>query len=132
MYENMTYEVILQRMLNRVPDTMNKREGSIIFDALAPAAVELQNMYIEFDWMLNQSFADTASREYLIKRAAERGIEPEKATNAILESVFDADIPFGSRFSLDKLNYVVTDFISIDENQEIRTYELRFIIPMRN
>jgi uncharacterized phage protein gp47/JayE len=127
MYENITYEVILQRMIDKVIEGnphVDTREGSIVYNALAPAAVELQNMYIEFDWMLNQSFADTASREYLIKRAAERGIEPEKATNAILEGVFDADIPFGSRFSLDKLNYVVTDFISIDENQEIRTYEL--------
>lgn len=40
MYENVTYEDILQRMLDRVPDSMDKREGSIIYDALAPAAVE--------------------------------------------------------------------------------------------
>ncbi len=63
----MTYEVILQRMLDRVPDTMNKREGSIIYDALAPAAVELALAYIQFDMMLNESFADTAFMEYLIK-----------------------------------------------------------------
>ena len=44
MYENVTYEDILQRMLDRVPDSMDKREGSIIYDALAPAAVELQLM----------------------------------------------------------------------------------------
>ena len=47
MYENVTYEDILQRMLDRVPDSMDKREGSIIYDALAPAAVELQLMYIQ-------------------------------------------------------------------------------------
>ena len=64
MYENMTYEVILQRMLDRVPDTMNKREGSIIFDALAPAAVELTLAYMQFDMVLNESFGDTASRDY--------------------------------------------------------------------
>ena len=39
-YEDITYEVILQRMLNRVPNNMDKREGSIIYDALAPAEVE--------------------------------------------------------------------------------------------
>lgn len=125
MYEHMTFEVILERMIDAViakHPNVDTREGSIVYNALAPAAVELQNMYIEFDWMLNQSFADTASREYLIKRAAERGITPEPATNAILEGIFDVDIPFGSRFSLDDLNYVVTDFISIDG--ETRTYEL--------
>ena len=48
-YEDITYEVILQRMLDKVSDNMDKREGSIIDDALAPAAVELQLMYIELD-----------------------------------------------------------------------------------
>ena len=38
MYEDMTYEHILQGMLNRVPDDIDKREGSVIYDALAPAA----------------------------------------------------------------------------------------------
>ena len=125
MYEHMTFEMILERMIDAVitkHPNVDTREGSIVYNALAPAAVELQNMYFEFDWMLNQSFADTASREYLIKRAAERGITPEPATSAILEGIFDEDIPFGSRFSLDTFNYVVTDFISIDG--EIRTYEL--------
>jgi uncharacterized phage protein gp47/JayE len=114
MYENMTYEVILQRMLDRVPDTMNKREGSIIFDALAPAAVELQLMYIELDIILRETFADTASREYLIRRAAERGLKPEPATKAILQGEFtptSIDV-LNKRFNLGALNYVVTELIS--------------------
>jgi uncharacterized phage protein gp47/JayE len=112
MYEDIIFEVILQRMLDRVPDNVDKREGSIIYNALAPAAVELQNMYIELDWILNQSFADTAQREYLIKRCAERGITPEPATNAILKGVFNIDVPIGSRLSLDDLNYEVIEKIS--------------------
>jgi uncharacterized phage protein gp47/JayE len=56
-YEDVTYEVILQRMLDRVPDTIDKREGSVIYDALAPAAVELQLMYIELDTILKLAFA---------------------------------------------------------------------------
>lgn len=105
MFEDITYEVILQRMLDRVPNIFDKREGSIIYDALAPAAVELQNMYIELDWILNQSFADTAQREYLVRRCAERGIIPKPATKAILQGEFNIDVPIGSRFSLDDLNY---------------------------
>ena len=73
MYEGITYEIILKRMLDKVSDTIDKREGSVIYDALAPAALELQIMYIELDVILNESFGDTASRKYLIKRAAERG-----------------------------------------------------------
>jgi len=111
MYESVTFELVLQRMLDRVPNTVDKREGSIIYNALAPAAVELQNMYIELDTILNESFADTQSRTYLIKRAAERGLTPNPATKAILKGVFNIDVPIGSRFSLEDLNYVVTEKI---------------------
>lgn len=105
MFEDMTYEMIMKRMLVRVPDSLDKREGSVIYNALAPAAVELANMYIGLDWIVEQSFADTQGREYLIRRCAERGIRPEEATKAVLKGVFNMDIPEGSRFSLDLLNY---------------------------
>ena len=72
MYEQMEYRYILSRMLERVPDIMDKREGSVIYDALAPAAAELANMYIELDSVLNQTFADTATGRYLDLRCAER------------------------------------------------------------
>lgn len=112
MYESITYEVILQRMLDRVSDQMDKREGSIIYDALAPAAVELQLMYIELDAVLNESFSDTASRDFLIKRAAERGLSPKAATYAVLKGEFNIDVSVGSRFSCSDLNYVVTEEVS--------------------
>lgn len=112
MFETVRYEEILKRMLDRVSSGIDKREGSIIYDALAPAAVELQNMYIEMDWVIEQSFADTQNREYLIRRCAERGIAPYEATYAILRAEFDAEVPIGSRFSIDMLNYRVVEKIS--------------------
>lgn len=118
MFESVTYEDILDRMLDRVPEDMDKREGSIIYDALAPCAVELQLMYIELDVILNEAFADTASREYLIRRAAERGITPKEATNAVLKGVFtptDLELEIGEEFSCDDLNYVVTEKIADGE-----------------
>lgn len=117
MYENVTYESILKRMLNKIPGTMDKREGSIIYDALAPAAVELLSMYLELDMIMNESFADTASRKYLIRRASERGITPEPATYAILKGVFTpttTDV-LGKRFSCGTLNYVAIEKITDGE-----------------
>lgn len=111
MYESITYESILQRMLDKMPNTLDKREGSVIYDALAPAAVELQLMYIELDVILNESFGDTASRTYLIKRAAERGLTPNDATYAILKGVFNKAVNIGARFSLGTLNYAVTEVV---------------------
>lgn len=110
MFETYTYEDILNNMLARVPNTLDKRQGSIIYNALAPAAVELRNMYVNLDSVLDETFADTASREYLIKRAAERGLTPKEATKALVKAIVvpvNFDLPVGSRFSLEDLNYVV-------------------------
>ena len=115
MYENVTYELLLKRMLDRVKNNMDKREGSVIYDSTAPAAVELQNVYIALDTILRETFADSASLYYLKKRAAERGIYQIMASQAILKGEFtpiDLELPIGSRFSCDKLNYAITEKIS--------------------
>ena len=48
MYENQTFDSIMQRMLSNVSDDMDKREGSVIYDAIAPCALELESLYREF------------------------------------------------------------------------------------
>lgn len=113
MYEDMTFERIMKRMLDRVPDTLDKRESGILYTAIAPAAAELQNAYIEMDWILKQAFADTQDRWALIKRCAERGIYPDEATYAILKGEFNMDIPVGSRFSLGLLNYTAIEKLDV-------------------
>ncbi len=50
MYEHMTFESIMQRMLSNASDT-EKREGSIVYTAEAPMAVELVNAYIQIDFV---------------------------------------------------------------------------------
>lgn len=115
MFEEYTFETILNSMMARVPNTLDKRQGSIIYNALAPIAVELQNMYINLDVILDETFADTASREYLIRRAQERGLSPYPATYAIVKAETtpsSLELNIGERFSLDQLNYIVTEKIS--------------------
>jgi Uncharacterized homolog of phage Mu protein gp47 len=117
MIEMPTYQTILMRMIERVKQAdsnLDTREGSVIFNALAPAAVELVNMYIQLNTILNETYADTATREYLIKRVSEFGIVPYPATNAIVQGEFNMNVPIGSRFSLQntELNYVVVERIS--------------------
>ena len=110
MYEEVTYEDIMDRMLERVPDEFDKREGSVIYDALAPAAVELMQMYIELDAILQVTFADTSMGEYLERRCGERGITRTPATQSILKGEFTPAsifIPIGTRFSCEDLDYEV-------------------------
>lgn len=113
MFEEFTFDNIMNRLLDHVRDDVDKREGSIIYDALAPAALELEMAYIMLEYVLNQGFADTSEREYLILRARERGLVPYNATAAVLKAEFtptDIDVT-GQRFSLGQLNFVVGDAI---------------------
>lgn len=113
MYEAETYEIILNRMLAAVPSDVDKREGSIIYDALAPAAAELAQMYAELDTNIKLSFGDTASGEFLKLRASEFGVDHLPAIKAQRRGLFydnvDApyDVSVGSRFSISGVNFVV-------------------------
>ncbi len=126
MYENVTYEVIRDRMLARVSNTMDKREGSVIYDTHSPTAIELQLLYTELDQMISDSFGDTASRDFLILLCKDRGISPIPATNAVLQGTFTPasigkNALLGQRFNLDSLNYTVISVI----NEAAGTYQVR-------
>ncbi|MBP1990203.1 baseplate J/gp47 family protein [Paenibacillus eucommiae] len=118
MYENQTFDTILQRMLERIPDTVDKREGSVIFDALAPAAVELTQMYFELSTILSLSFGETTSGIYLDLRAADRGLTRKAASPAQRLGVFygvndtPLDVPIGSRYGISGVNYAAVSRIS--------------------
>nr|DAX70206.1 MAG TPA: Baseplate J like protein [Caudoviricetes sp.] len=125
MFEVMTYEQIIERMLTRIPNNLDKREGSVIWDALAPAAMELESLYFVLQDFIKETFGDTASRPNLIRRASERGITPYKASKAVLKGVFDIEIPLGSRFNLEDLNYTVTKFIQQNTGTNLYEYEVK-------
>lgn len=109
MFENYTYESILNSMLENVPAGIDKREGSVIFDALAPAAAELCQYYISLDSVLKETFADTASRQYLILRCRERGITPYQATAAEITARFNKEIEIGERFTAGDVNFYAAE-----------------------
>lgn len=139
MYEKETYEVILERMLNRVSDKLDKRPSSIIYDTHSPTAIELQILYIELETLIQNSFGDTAAREFLILLCKDRGITPKPATNAVLKGVFtpsSIDMT-GKRFNIGDMNYIVTKQIAPGEYElqcestgEVGNQFLGQIIPM--
>lgn len=121
MYENETYEVILERMLDRVSDQLDKRPSSLIYDTHSSTAIELQILYIELEYLIKNSYGDTAAREFLVMLCKDRGITPERATNAVLKGEFtptDIDVT-GQRFNIGSLNYVVTEQIAPGQYQVV-------------
>ncbi len=105
----------MERLLGRVPDTFDKREGSVIWDALAPAAYELSLVYADMEAKRRNTFAGTADREGLIECCKEIGITPNPATYAVRQGIFtplDLEIAVGERFNFEDLNFMVTEKIS--------------------
>lgn len=118
MYD-VTYNEILERMLARVSDKFDKREGAIIFDTHSPTAIELELLYVELNTILAEAYGDSASREYLVKRCKERGITPYEATYAVLKGEFtptNIDVT-GQRFNIGSINFVVLEKIVDGEYQ---------------
>lgn len=121
MYENQTFEALMRRMLDKVPADVDKREGSIIYDALAPAALEFVELYTELDRTRELSFADTTSGEFLDRKVIEFGVSRKQATKAIRKGLFYnssnslMDVPIGSRFSIADLNYNVRERMDVGQ-----------------
>lgn len=123
-----TFKYLMESALDNVPDSLDKREGSIIYDALAPACYELAEYYMELKKMLENTFALTANNEYLDLRVAEQGLKRYAASYAVKRGDFltssgnPAVIPIGSRFSVISdtlnLNYRVTEAY-LDEFGEV-------------
>jgi len=116
MFEDKTFEELMRMKLSRVQEfarkqgvTIDTRPPSLIAFALAGNSVEQTQAYMMLDFVLNESFADTQSRAFLIRRAAERGLRPYGATAAIRQGNFNIDIPIGSRFTLRQLNYTALE-----------------------
>lgn len=107
MFEDKTYEKLVEEKLKNISNEIDKREGSVVYDAVAGNSLESAQMYIAISEYYKETFGSTASREYLIERAKERGIYPKPASAGIYKGVFNSEIPIGSRFSLNEYNYIV-------------------------
>jgi uncharacterized phage protein gp47/JayE len=111
MYEDRTFGNILREMLESVPSSVDKRQGSIIYDALAPVAYKLAEAYSDMAIAIQSAHAQTSSGEALRRRGADFGIDPLPASNAIRKGLFldgqgqPFDVPIGSRYGAGGLIY---------------------------
>jgi len=106
-YEDKGYDKLLEDMKNEIGNEVLKTEGSLIFNALSALAFELEKIYIQIDYILTQSHADTADLKHLEMITADRAIYRKRATNAHVKAIFNTSIPLGKRFSLKGYNYKV-------------------------
>lgn len=127
-----SYEGILARMIQRITDEypeLDPREGGIMYNALAAAAMELANAYASQDSLNNECFAATASLEGLYVLCDEVGIDTYatfSATKGMFKGEFDADVPPLSRWNLGNYNYTVA--YTIEEETDIENNKWVFAL----
>lgn len=112
MFEDKTFDNLMEQMLQQVGEEVDTRQGSIVYDALSPIAMELEQVYSDLGTVLEECFADTASYYYLIKRCAERGILVKEGKSAVLKvevTPIDVEVPPGTQVNIGELNYTVTE-----------------------
>lgn len=100
-----TFDNLMDQALERVPSDIDKREGSIIYDALAPSMYQLSMMYMSLYNLLQDTFPTTAVGEYLDLKVLEQGLSRFEATKATKIAEFRdsdnnlMDVPISARFS---------------------------------
>lgn len=111
-FSGKTYAAILREQLDRVPDTLDKREGSIIQTALGPESYALEEFYLVLNQVQESGYVQTAVGQSLDYLAAIGGISRYPASAAVRLGVFDTAVPIGARFSTvdgaNSINFVVT------------------------
>lgn len=115
MYENKTYANLLQAAMDHIGTGVQKNEGSLVYNALSALAFELNKIYIQMDYIITQSHADTADIDNLTQIAADRAIYRKQASPATVAIQTNIAVPIGTRFSLKGFIYTVTEETD-DEN----------------
>ena len=123
MYENYTYEYILKQILDRISNadsTIDIREGSAMWYAVAPVALELAIAYSNYDLVSKESFVGTATREGMYRACNDIGLNTEQfeASAGIFEGHFNVEVSLGSRWACGNYVFVVNSkigMITIDD-----------------
>ena len=115
MAENYEYQSILREMLEAVPDTLDKREGSVIYTALAPSALLLAQQKYMIGYLFDLLFADTSTGDWLDRVVYDFGVAREQATYALRKIILTgtdgqpADFPIGTRFAINSLTFALSE-----------------------
>lgn len=103
--EAQNFDYWLNLMLDNVPNDIDKREGSIIYDAVAPAAMVSAQQSLSLATIIRETYIKTAQGEFLDYRAVEHGTNRYVATNTEVKAKFNDDdgnpvnVEVGDRFA---------------------------------
>ncbi|TCX51919.1 MULTISPECIES: baseplate J/gp47 family protein [unclassified Dehalobacter] len=110
MFEDRTYENILNEMLDLAPASVDTRQGSVFYDMMAPAALMLARYYTELNTTIELVFLDTAAGAYLEEKCREHAVYRLPATPNVRSVTFTgASVAANQRFFAEG-QYFVTKY----------------------
>lgn len=104
----------MTREKGNVSSDVQKDDGSLVYNALSACAYEVERLYVQMDYIMEQSHASTADYDHLKLIAADRGLTPNEATYCEVKCISDVAIPIGTRFNLKSYNYSVAETLTGD------------------
>lgn len=114
MFEDKTYENLLQDVLDNAPDDIDKRQGSIFYDAVSGVLLKIAKLYTDIELISRMTTLATVAGEALDAKAYEYGISRLAATNAKYYAVFEGATPEnGQRFFHDGNYFRVQNIKSV-------------------
>ena len=113
-FQQYTYSYLLATALDNVPSTVDKRQGSIVYDALAPACYELAKTYMNLQTVINKWDVENLEGDeleaFINERTAIVRKEGVAATGTVtFTGTVGTNIPLGSRVGSDEANYATTE-----------------------
>lgn len=97
-FSGYTYAEILQQMLARVDNSLDKREGSLIQTAIAPGAWYLEGLMLVLSNVQKAAYVITATGQDLDYLVLNRGIKRIEAKAAVRTGLFNVPLPAGTLF----------------------------------
>ena len=83
------FDSTIKQLLNYVPEGYDTREGSVLYNTLAPTALGLFNLYNRMSDILDALDPTTASYPALVSHCRQVGLTPVTATQAMVIARFD-------------------------------------------
>lgn len=105
MYDDLTVQMIQDELLAAVSADMDIRPSSLIYTVCAAAALQFAQLYVNLDYVNDQSYASTADREHLLLIAKEAAMAPKDATATTVKAKFNIELQLGTRFTAINVPY---------------------------
>ncbi|WP_046180395.1 baseplate J/gp47 family protein [Domibacillus tundrae] len=107
MFEQYTYETLLQEMIDDTDPVLDLSETSLLYMSYAKTAAKAAEQYRSLNRVLELTFAATSEGEYLKMRTAEMDVVAEVATPAVRSGTFNVAPALDSRFFANDLYFTV-------------------------